>query len=500
MLTIEEFATFCKRKGLVYPSSELYGGLSGFFDYGPLGVEIKNRIKQEWWKRFVQQRADVIGLDGAIISHKDVWKASGHVSEFNDVFIECLKCKSRVRADHFIEDKLKIQAEGLSSEDLDKLVKENNLKCGNCGADFGVAQAFNLMFKTFVGPVEKDEHAAYLRPETAQLIFADFKSLVDTNRVKLPFGVAQIGKAFRNEISPRDFLFRSREFEQMEIEFFTHPDKVDDCPLLKEVEDVAVNFLSGGESSSVTVKELVEKKELSQWHGYWLGLQYKWYLDFGLKTENLRVRKHGDDELAHYATACFDIEYKFPFGWKELAGNAARGDYDLSQHQKFSKKSLSMFDDVTKEKVLPVVASEPSHGVDRAFLAFLMDSYEADGKRGNVVLKLHPSLAPVHVVVCPLVSNKEEVVLKAQEVFELLRDVYVVQYDSSASIGRRYARADEIGVPLVATVDFDGLEDNTVTLRDRDSTKQVRVSVKELKDVVYKFLVGEKFEKLGRAV
>lgn len=507
MLTIDELATFCKRKGFVYPSSELYGGLAGFFDYGPLGVELKNRIRQEWWRTFVQQRPDVIGLDGALISHRKVWEASGHATSFNDVFAECTKCKARVRADHLIEERLKLKAEGLSAADLQKLIAENDVKCASCKGSFGEARAFNLMFRTFVGPRESEEHAAYLRPETAQLIFADFRLLTETSRVKLPFGVAQAGKAFRNEISPRDFLFRSREFEQLEIEFFTHPKKADACPLLDDVAGLELSFLSAaeqgkkkGSAKKMPVNDLVKQKLLSQWHAYWLAQQYRWYLDLGIRAERLRVREHLKGELAHYATACFDIEYEFPFGWKELAGNAARGTFDLTQHQKASGKALELFDEASKEKVLPAVASEPSHGVDRAFLAFVADAYTDDKERGNIVLKLHPKLAPVQLVVCPLVSNKEPVVKKAQEIFGELRQCYVSQYDASGSIGRRYARADEIGVPLCLTVDFDTLEDDTVTLRDRDTTKQVRVRVKELRDAVYRFLIGEKLEKVGAVV
>ena len=507
MTTIEELSIFCKRKGFVYPSSELYGGLSGFFDYGPLGVEVKNNIKREWWRTFVQQRPDIVGIDGAIVSHQKIWQASGHASAFNDVLVECTKCKTRLRADHFLEDTLKIKTEGLHAEDINKLIQENGLKCPKCKGQLSSAQPFNLMFKTFAGPIESPESMAYLRPETAQLIFADFKLITETNRVKVPFGIAQIGKAFRNEISPRDFLFRSREFEQMEIEFFTHPAKAQECPHIDEVSSLELNFLSeeqqqkkSDKHEKINIKKLLKEKVCTAWQGYWLAQMYRWFLNLGIKKENLRIRQHRKDELAHYATACFDIEYQFSFGWKEIHGNAARGNFDLSQHQKFSGKSLEIHDEESGEKFVPIVASEPSQGVDRAFLAFLSDAYRYDKERENVVLHLHPKLAPIQIGIFPLVANKEELTQKAQAIFNELRMHFTAQYDRSGSIGRRYARADEMGVPLCITIDFDTVKDETVTIRDRDTTKQIRLPIILLHEKLNAFLGGTSFEKLGKEV
>jgi glycyl-tRNA synthetase len=488
MVALDEFTTFCKKKGFVYPNSEIYGGLAGFFDYGPLGTELKNNIKKEWWKTFVQSQDNVFGIDGSIISHPKVWQASGHTENFNDVFLECSKCHSRTRADHFIEDHTKIDAEGLPPKQIDAIIKKHKLKCSKCKSPFNQSKPFNLMFETYVGPVKKSANIAYLRPETAQLIFTNFKNIVDTQRVKLPFGIAQIGKAFRNEISPRDFLFRLREFEQMEMEFFTHPSQTNDCPLIKPLLKFKVNFLAAKSKTSqaAAVKQMLDKKLLTQWHAYWLIKQYQWFLNLGINPKNLRIREHRKDELSHYAKACFDIEYNFPFGWKEIHGNADRGQFDLTQHQKHSQKSLTIYNEETKEKVLPAVASEPSQGIDRAFLAFLFDAYHEDKKRGNIVLKLSPKLAPFFCAVFPLVKNKPSIVKKAQKIYRDLKDSYPCFYNETASVGRRYARADEIGVLYTLTIDFDTLKDNAVTVRDIKTTKQTRVKISELKDKLFK--------------
>ncbi|MCX8146936.1 MAG: glycine--tRNA ligase, partial [Candidatus Woesearchaeota archaeon] len=457
-----------------------------FFDYGPLGVELKRNIENALWKRFVQSRSDIVGIDGSIITNPSVWKASGHVDCFEDIMLDCLKCKSRFRADHLIEDILKIKAEGLSAEDIDKIVKENKLKCPNCKSSLEGAKKFNLMFETNVGPVKGN--TSYLRPETAQLIFADFKSVYDTSRVKLPFGIAQLGKAFRNEISPRDFLFRVREFEQFEIEFFIHPKKADDCNAndIKEMEELEVNALLDGskEQVKIKIKDLLKKKIMSKWHAYWLGQFYKFFLDYGIKKENLRIRQHQKKELAHYAKACFDIEYKFPIGWKEIHGCADRQQFDLSQHTLHSKKDLSIFDEESKEKIIPCVI-EPSQGIGRALLAFLFDAYNDDKKRGNIVLKLDPKVAPIKAGIFPLVGNKPEIVKIAKEIYSSLKNEFTCQYDQSGSIGRRYARADEIGIPYCITVDFDTLDDKAVTIRDRDTTKQERVKINDLRNKLF---------------
>ncbi|MBW2989201.1 glycine--tRNA ligase [Candidatus Woesearchaeota archaeon] len=474
-LTIEDISVFCKKKGFVYPNSEIYGSFSGFFDYGPLGVELKNNIKNEFWRRLVQQRSDVVGIDGAIITHPKVWKASGHVDSFTDYIYKCDKCRTVVKGD---DDK--------------------GRKCPKCNEEMKNEGKFNLMFETNVGPVKGN--VSYLRPETAQSIFVNYKQVMDSSRNKLPFGIAQIGKAFRNEISPRDFLFRSREFEQFEIEFFVNPDKANECPLVGEVEDMKVNLIDaesqkkGDEHKGTSIKKMIEKKVCSSWHGYWLAQYYRLFLDLGIKKENLRLREHMKDELAHYASACFDIEYKFPFGWKEIHGNADRGQFDLNQHMKFSKTSMEYFDEESKKKLVPYVAAEPSQGIDRAFLAFLIDAYDDDKKRGNIVLKLDHRLAPVKAGVFPLVNKLND---KAKDVFEGLKKGINCMYDRSGSVGRRYARADEMGIPFCVTIDFDSIKDKCVTIRSRDTTKQARIKIKELKDILSRLLSYEiRFEEL----
>lgn len=460
-ISIEDMATFCKKKGIAYPNSELYGGLSGFFDFGPLGVEIKNNIKQELWKCFVQYRPDVVGIDGAIISSPKIWEASGHVKEFTDPVLACRKCKSKFKAD-------------------EESVNEG--ACPKCKIPLDKVDDVNLMFKTFVGSSSEE---TYLRPETAQLIFANFKTLSQTQRVKLPFGIAQIGKAFRNEISPRDFLFRVREFEQFELEYFTHPKLRDQTEEFEIIKDLKVNALSAKvqekkqDHTSTTIEDLYKQKVLSsKVQAVWVGMFYKWFLDHGIAAKNIRIREHTRDELAHYASACVDIEYKFPFGWKEIHGNADRSDFDLLQQSKYSKQDMSLHVEETKEKVVPVVAAEPSQGIERAMLAFLFDAYNDDKERGNIVLKLHTSLAPLKVAVFPLVSKLND---KATEVFNGLRHSLPCSYDKGGSIGRRYARADEQGIPYCVTIDFDTLEDSSVTVRDRDSTKQERIKISDLK-------------------
>ena len=476
-LTIEDIAVFCKKKGFVYPNSEIYGGVAGFFDYGPLGVELKENIKREFWKTFVQQRDDIVGMDGAIITHPKVWEASGHVQSFKDTLMKCKKCGY------------------MSKEDE---------KCPKCNVKLEKCEEVNLMFSTTIGSVGGLK--AYLRPETAQLIFANFKLIQENSRKKLPFGIAQIGEAFRNEISPRDFLFRAREFEQFEIEYFVHPEKADDCNLKKEIENLKLNFLTAdmqkknNKHGEMTVKQIIAKNIGTEWHAYWLAMFYKFFLELGIKKENLRVREHLKDELAHYAKACFDIEYQFPFGWKEIHGDADRGQFDLQQHTKFSKKDLTYFDEETKQKVLPYVAAEPSQGIDRAFLTFITDAYNYDKERDYVVLKLHSKLAPIKAAVFPLVKNNPKIVKLARNIYDSLKQEFVCQYDESGSVGRRYARADETGIYCAVTVDFDSLNDNSVTLRSRDSTNQVRIKISELKIAINKFLNGEGLEKLGKIV
>ena len=498
-ISIEDMAIFCKDKGFVYQNSLIYGGLAGFWDFGPLGVELKNNIKGSWWKRFVQSRDDIVGMDGSLITHGKIWEASGHVSCFADIVIHCSKCKHEERADHFLEEKLGKSFEGASAKEINDTIKKNKITCPKCKSAWNDAEDFNLMFGVMVGPKKEKSNLAYLRPETAQLIFANFKLIAENARMKLPFGIAQIGKAFRNEIAPRDFLFRSREFEQAEIEYFVHPEKIKDCPYFtKKIAGKKVMILTkdGKKAKTISFGDLA--KLTTPWHAYWIYESYQWFLDLGIKKENLRLREHSENELAHYAGACFDIEYKFPFGWKEIHGNADRTTYDVSQHIKVSAKDLQIFDEESKQKIVPYVASEPSQGIDRAFLAFLFDAYVDDKKRGNIVLKLHPGLAPIQVGVFSLVNklNKETFAL-----YRELQNYFVCFFDKSGSIGRRYARADEIGIPYGITVDFDSLKDKAVTVRDRDTTKQVRVKIADLKQVLSGLLEGRiSFDKAGKKV
>jgi glycyl-tRNA synthetase len=501
-LTIEEMNHFCKKKGFVYPNSEIYGGLSGFWDYGPLGVELKNNIKQQWWKFHVQSRDDIVGTDASIVSHQNIWKASGHVGCFTDLMLTCTKCKEKIRADTFIEEKLNIQIDGIKADEINKLVKEKKLTCPKCKSHFSDVNDFNLMFKTTVGPKTDDSAIAYLRPETAQLIFANFKLIQENARLKLPFGIAQIGKAYRNEISPRNFLFRCREFEQMEIEYFVHPDKGNDCPFIGEVLDYSLIIYSSDmqknkeKAKEMTIKQALDKKIIkTTWHAYWLALEHKWFIDLGAKKENFRIRQHIATEKSHYALETWDLEYNFPFGYKELEGMANRTDYDLKQHIKHSKKDLSLYDEETKQKIIPHVIAEPSLGVERAMLVFLFDAYNDDKKRGNIVLKFHPKLAPIKIGVFSLVNKLND---DTKKVYNLLKEEFTSKFDSSGSVGRRYARADEEGIPYCITYDFESKDNNSITIRDRDSTKQVRVKIDILKKTLRKLLNYEiKFEDIN---
>ncbi len=430
-VTMEKIVSLCKRRGLIFQNSEIYGGLGSVWDYGPLGVELKRNVKDAWWRSMVQQRSDVVGLDSAILMHPRVWEASGHLESFTDPLVECRECNQRWRDDALFEG-----------------------RCPNCKGEVGEARMFNLMFKSFMGPVEDDAAVVYLRPETAQGIFVNFENVLNSTRKRLPFGIAQIGKSFRNEITPGNFTFRTREFEQMEMEYFVMPEEAD---------------------ASLQ---------------YWVQQRFQWYLDLGVRAENLRLRWHGPDELAHYAKATADVEYLFPMGWSELEGIANRTDFDLLQHSKVSGKSLTVFDEPNKRHVTPFVI-EPSGGVDRATLAFLVDSYREEEVRGEtrVLLKLHKDLCPVQVAVLPLSRNQRLLPL-SQEVFESVRVHFRAQYDDAQSIGRRYRRQDEIGTPLCVTVDFDSLDDNAVTIRERDTMGQARVPVEGLVDALRENLAG----------
>ncbi|SHE99976.1 glycyl-tRNA synthetase [Thermoanaerobacter uzonensis DSM 18761] len=448
-VTMDKIVALAKNRGFVFPGSEIYGGLANTWDYGPLGVELKNNIKRMWWKKFIQQSPYNVGIDTAILMNREVWVASGHVSSFSDPLMDCKECKSRFRADQLIEDYIKekelnISIEGWTNEQMMEFIKEYKVPCPKCGAhNFTDIRKFNLMFKTYQGVTEDSKSEVYLRPETAQGIFVNFKNVQRTTRKKMPFGIGQIGKSFRNEITPGNFIFRTREFEQMELEFFCKP----------------------GEDM--------------EWFSYWRKYCMDWLLEFGLKEENLRFRDHKKEELSHYSTATTDIEYNFPFGWGELWGIANRTDFDLRQHMEHSGVDLSYMDPVTGEKYIPYCI-EPSVGVDRLMLAFLIDAYEEeeleDGET-RVVLRFHPALAPIKAAVLPLSKKLSE---NAYKLYDQLRNKFVVDYDETGSIGKRYRRQDEIGTPFCITYDFDSENDHCVTIRDRDTMQQVRIKIEEV--------------------
>ena len=422
---METIVNLCKRRGFVFPSSEIYGGFRSTYDYGPLGVLMLRNVKDAWWRSMVQLRDDVVGIDAAILSSPKVWEASGHLANFTDPLVDCRSCKERWRADHI---------EGT---------------CPNCGStDLTEARAFNMMFQTFVGPVQEGANVAYFRPETAQGMFVNFMNVLNTSRKKPPFGIAQTGKSFRNEITPGNFVFRTREFEQMELEYFVPPG------------------------------------EAEKWFGYWTAERMAWYLDLGIPPEWLRLRPHEKEELSHYSSATSDVEFRYPWGWGELEGIANRGDFDLSAHAAASGERIEYFDQGTNERYVPHVI-EPAAGATRAMMAFLLAAYDTDvvNDETRTVLRLDPRLSPYKVAVLPL-SKKDTLTPTAREVLSLLQPHWMVDYDETQAIGRRYRRQDEIGTPLCVTVDFDTLDDKAVTIRERDSTEQVRVPVNELVDTI----------------
>ncbi len=453
--SMDTLVSLCKNRGYVYPGSEIYGGLANTWDYGPLGVELKNNIKHAWRRKFIQENEYNVGLDAAILMNPTTWVASGHVGGFSDPLIDCKKCKTRHRADKLIEEWMhenncEEAVEGWSDEKMITYMDENKINCPNCGAhDFTSIRKFNLMFKTFQGVTEDTKSEIYLRPETAQGIFVNFKNVMRTTRKKIPMGIAQIGKAFRNEITPGNFTFRTREFEQMELEFFCKPGT-----------DL-------------------------EWHAYWKKFCKQWLLDLGMSEENLRLRDHKLEELSHYSNATTDIEYLFPFGWGELWGIADRTDFDLNCHMKVSNEDFNYTDPETNEKYIPYCI-EPSVGADRVALAFLCDSYEEeqleDGD-SRVVLHLHPALAPYKVAILPLSKKLSE---KATEVYRKLSKSFMCDYDETGSIGKRYRREDEIGTPYCVTIDFDTMQDDTVTIRDRDTMNQIRLKIDEITDWIEK--------------
>ena len=481
-LTIDELAVFCKRRGFIFRSSEIYGGFAGFWDFGPLGAGLFNNIKQDFWKYFVQKREDMAWIDASVISHPMTWRASGHLASFSDIAVVCRKCKKAAKID---------------KSELGKV------RCPDCGGEFTEQGTFNLMFETKVGALNPTE--AYLRGETAQAMFMNFKQVAETARMQLPFGIGQLGRCFRNEIAPRDFLFRCREFHIGEFEFFIHPEEKE-CPLFDaEHKNMKARLLDAEtqEKGKDTLKEtaigvMVKEKRLDEWHAYWLAEQLMWLERLGL-SEGIKIKEHMSSELSHYSSATFDLDYEYPFGSREIAGNANRGQYDLTQHANASKEKIDIFDEKTKKRVVPRVI-EPTFGIERIFLALLCKAYNLDKQRDNVVLKLPAFLAPVKAAVFPIVKNDEKTVNLAREVFERLREEWKVEYDDSGSVGRRYSRADESGIPMCITIDADSLKDKSVTIRDRDSTKQIRVKIESLKDVIEKVLRGESLLKLGRVV
>ena len=452
---MEKLVSLCKRRGFIFPGSEIYGGLANSWDYGPLGVELKKNIQDWWWERFVRSRGDMVGIDAAVLMNPKVWEASGHVSNFNDAMVDCKKCKARHRADHLIEAVVEdAQVEGKSPEELTKLIEENGIKCPTCGTKeaFTEARTFNLLFQTAIGSVADDTSTVYLRGEIAQAMFVNFKNVLDTSRKRVPFGIASVGKVFRNEITPGNFTFRTLEFDLMEFEYF------------------------------------IEEKDWEQQFEYWLGQQQDWLGEMGFDADKLRVREHTDDELSHYSKRTVDIEYNTPFGWKEMFGLAYRTDFDLKNHIEHSGVDLSYRDPQSGETYVPHVI-EPTFGLTRLMLMVLLNAYtEVEGGRtkttesvkdSEVVLKLHKRLAPVKVAVLPL-SKKEPLKELAGEIADTLRQSWAVQYDETGSVGKRYRRQDEIGTPYCVTVDFESLEDKHVTIRDRDTMEQERIAIDEL--------------------
>jgi glycyl-tRNA synthetase len=452
---VETMVSLAKRRGFIYQSSEVYGGVNAIYDYGPLGVALRRNIKDLWWRHMVDTRHDVVGLESAIIMHPRVWEASGHVSNFTDPLVDCKTCKSRWRADH-LKTKAELTGEGdlpdnftpAARKALEKARSDDVWVCPNCGSqDFSESRQFNLMFKTFLGPVEDSAAQVYLRPETAQGMFVQFQNVLNSTRKKIPFGIAQQGKSFRNEISPGNFIFRLREFEQQEMEFFVKPGTDD------------------------------------QWFEYWREQRMSWWRDvLGVRAARLRFRDHEKTELAHYAKAAVDVEYEYPFGWQELEGIANRTDFDMTQHSRASGKDLSYFDEEAKERYVPYVI-EPAMGVDRCMFTVMLDAYDEEEVKGEkrVVLRFHPNVAPVQVAVLPL-SKNQELLPMSRRVEELLRPHFRIEYDETQAIGRRYRRQDEIGTPFAVTIDFDSLDDQAVTIRERDSMQQARVGVDALVD------------------
>lgn len=499
----DKLVALCMKRGIVFPSAEIYGGAAGFYDYGPVGVILKNRIREFWRSEFIIKRENIYEIESSIILPRIVWEASGHVAGFTDVLVECKNCHLRLRADHLIQDTLNIVTDGKTLDELSDIINEHDVRCPNCKGELTSAQKFNLMFKTYVGAIESSETEAFLRPETAQSMFLDFMRIQDAMRAKLPFGIAQMGRSYRNEISPRNFLFRLREFEHMEIEFFVHPDQKNDVPdeLWNKVENLEVLALpmdlQEKEEPPIQCKgsELFEKGIFScKWLLYWTLASFSWLVRVGLDPNRLRLRQHMLNERAHYAADCWDIEFQYSFGWKELQGIADRTDYDLKRHTEFSGKTLDFHLAEENIKVVPHVI-EPSSGLERIIMALLETAYaeetwmdEKSEAQERTLFKFNSYIAPFQIAVFPLVS-RDPLVERAREICTILKDNNFWNiYDAKSSIGRRYRRVDEVGVPFAITVDYQTLEDSTVTIRERDSMKQERYSIQDLVEYLKKQL------------
>lgn len=502
-MPIMDISSFAKKTGFITMTGEIYSGLKGFWDYLPRGVALKNALKAVWWDFFVRERDDIYGMDGSIITHPRVWVASGHVENFTDPIVICKRCHKQFRADHLLEDLKGIKTENLSLEEMERLL--DDVKCPECKkGELEAPQRFNLMFRTFIGPKEEKEAEAFLRPETAQNIFINFKLIAEIMRAKPPFGIAQMGKVFRNEISPRNFVFRSREFEQAEIEYFIHPEQRNRCPYLNEIEwDKEVIVYTAEAQLNMQEPEIMNWKEINnivkdEWHLYWLYKAYEFFLFIGLENKNLRLRQHVPEELSHYSEDTWDIEFNYYFGWKELMGVANRGSYDLYQHMNHSGKDLRLFDEELRQKVMPYVI-EPSFGIDRLVMAILNQGYSE--REGKTLLKIKPFLAPVKIAVFPLVK-RDSLDVKAKELYVKLKKKFKdVFYDEKGSIGKRYARMDEIGTPYCVTIDYETMEGKGVTIRWRDTTEQIRIKDEKLIRVLEKLInEGESWENIAKAI
>jgi len=449
-MEFEKIVNYAKQYGFVFQGSEIYGGLANTWDYGPLGVELKNNIKKAWWQKFIQENPYNVGMDAAILMNPTTWEASGHLSGFSDPLTDCRDCKTRHRADHLITENYEEEVDGWSNEEMMEFIQKNQIKCPNCQkSSFTDIRQFNLMFKTFQGVTEEKSNEIFLRPETAQGIFVNFLNVQRSMRLKIPFGIGQIGKSFRNEITPGNFIFRTREFEQMELEFFCQPG---------------------------TEKE---------WFKYWKDFCFNWLISLGMKKENIQMRDHSPEELSHYSDATTDIDFKYPFGFSELWGIASRTDYDLKRHQEYSKQSMEYFDPETNQKYIPYVI-EPSLGADRMFLAFLCDALKEEKleKETRLVLKIHPALAPYKAIILPLVKKNHRE--KAQEIYQKLSKEFMVAYDETGNIGKRYRRADAVGTPFAITVDDETLNNETVTIRHRDTMEQETIKITEIENYLKK--------------